>query len=64
MIEFPNNKEKPQAPRGRRGLEIQKGEEVHADIRVPSLHAWTNIIVKAWPKKTKLTNKPKASGWH
>lgn len=58
MTEFPSMSEKPNSTQGRNGaLKVKSPKKFIRTNGFLRLQMYTSIIVKAWPRKTKLTNK-------
>ena len=61
MTEFPNNSEKPMSTHGRKGAwKLRRPKKFMRTYGFLRLHTYTSIMVKAWPRKTRLTNSPKS----
>lgn len=59
MMEFPSSRENPMSTHGRKGAwKFKRPKKFMRTFGLRLLHMYTSIMVKAWPKNTRLTNVP------
>lgn len=60
-MELPSSSEKPMSTQGRKGAwKLRRPKKFMRTYGFLRLHTYTSIMVKAWPRNTKLTNRPKS----
>lgn len=60
MMEFPSRREKPISTQGRKGAwKFSRPKKFMRTLGFLRLHTYTSMMVKAWPRNTRLTKVPK-----